>query len=130
MHKSLSLVIAVAALLIAPFELGAVQPNKCVVNGKTTYQQDACPTGQRRDPPTVQELNAQEKKRRAAAPVLTERVPSTMPAVASSFRCDARKYCSQMTSCEEAKYFLARCPGVKMDGDGDGIPCEEQWCRR
>ncbi|MCU0805033.1 MAG: excalibur calcium-binding domain-containing protein [Burkholderiales bacterium] len=33
-----------------------------------------------------------------------------------------------MTSCAEATFFLSNCPGVKMDGDGDGIPCEEQWC--
>lgn len=33
-----------------------------------------------------------------------------------------------MTSCAEAKYFLSNCPDVKMDGDEDGIPCEEQWC--
>jgi hypothetical protein len=48
----------------------------------------------------------------------------------SSFSCDGRTYCSQMTSCAEAKYFLANCPGVKMDneGHGDGIPCERQWC--
>jgi hypothetical protein len=45
------------------------------------------------------------------------------------FRCDGRMYCSQMTSCEEAKFFLQNCPGVKMDGDGDGIPCESQWCK-
>ena len=44
------------------------------------------------------------------------------------FRCDGRVYCSEMTSCAEARYFLERCPGVKMDGEGDGIPCEEQWC--
>jgi len=44
------------------------------------------------------------------------------------FRCDGRTYCSQMTSCAEAKYFLAHCPNVKMDGDHDGIPCERQWC--
>ena len=42
--------------------------------------------------------------------------------------CDKRIYCSQMTSCEEAKYFLAHRPGVKMDGDNDGIPCERQFC--
>ena len=42
--------------------------------------------------------------------------------------CDGRTYCSQMTSCAEAKYFLAHCPNVKMDGDHDGIPCEQQWC--
>ena len=44
------------------------------------------------------------------------------------FDCDGRTYCSQMTSCAEAKYFLAHCPNVKMDGDHDGIPCEQQWC--
>ncbi len=49
---------------------------------------------------------------------------------AAAFQCDGRIYCSQMTSCEEAKYFLAHCPGVRMDnhGHGDGIPCERQWC--
>ncbi|MFM2447348.1 MAG: hypothetical protein RI936_1795, partial [Pseudomonadota bacterium] len=41
---------------------------------------------------------------------------------------DGRTYCSQMTSCAEAKFFLANCPGVKMDGDRNGIPCEKQWC--
>ncbi len=48
----------------------------------------------------------------------------------SSFKCDGRTRCTQMTSCEEAKFFLKNCPNVKMDGDGDGIPCEEQWCKR
>lgn len=33
-----------------------------------------------------------------------------------------------MTSCEEATFFLRNCPGVKMDGNNDGIPCEKQWC--
>jgi cold shock CspA family protein len=46
----------------------------------------------------------------------------------STFRCDGRTHCSQMTSCDEAKYFLANCPGVKMDGNSDGVPCEKQWC--
>ena len=46
----------------------------------------------------------------------------------SSFGCDGRTRCSQMTSCEEAMYFLEHCPGVEMDGGGDGVPCERQWC--
>jgi len=46
-----------------------------------------------------------------------------------SFRCDGRTLCSQMTSCEEAKFFLRNCPDVKMDGNNDGIPCEKQWCK-
>jgi cold shock CspA family protein len=44
------------------------------------------------------------------------------------FRCDGRTHCSQMTSCAEAKFFLKNCPGTQMDGDGDGTPCEAQWC--
>ena len=46
----------------------------------------------------------------------------------SNYQCDGRTYCSEMTSCEEAKYFLKHCPDVKMDGNHDGIPCEQQWC--
>lgn len=61
----------------------------------------------------------------AAQPV--ERIPTTV------FRCDGRQYCSQMTSCGEAKFFLKNCPNVKMDnnlntGRGNGVPCERQWC--
>jgi len=42
--------------------------------------------------------------------------------------CDGRVWCSEMTSCDEAKFFVRNCPGTKMDGDGDGVPCERQWC--
>lgn len=45
-----------------------------------------------------------------------------------AFRCDGRTHCSQMRSCEEATYFLKHCPNTKMDGNGDGVPCERQWC--
>jgi cold shock CspA family protein len=40
------------------------------------------------------------------------------------FRCDGRQHCSQMTSRAEANYFTANCPNTKMDGDNDGVPCE------
>jgi cold shock CspA family protein len=45
----------------------------------------------------------------------------------SQFSCDGRTHCSEMTSYEEAVYFLRNCPNVKMDGDGDGEPCESQF---
>jgi hypothetical protein len=51
------------------------------------------------------------------------------PSISSPFKCDGRTYCSQMTSCAEATYFLKNCPGTKMDGNNDGIPCESQWCK-
>lgn len=55
-------------------------------------------------------------------------VPVKMESPAASFHCDGRKYCSQMTSCAEATYFLNRCPYTQMDGDHDGVACERQWC--
>ena len=44
------------------------------------------------------------------------------------FVCDGRTRCPQMTSCEEATFFINNCPGTQMDGDNDGVPCESQWC--
>ncbi|WP_090312052.1 excalibur calcium-binding domain-containing protein [Pseudomonas linyingensis] len=41
---------------------------------------------------------------------------------------DARKSCSQMTSCAEARFHLEQCGNTKLDGNGDGVPCES-LCR-
>jgi cold shock CspA family protein len=46
----------------------------------------------------------------------------------TKFQCNGRTLCSQMTSCQEAEFFLHNCPNVQLDGNGDGIPCEQQWC--
>lgn len=42
----------------------------------------------------------------------------------SRYKCDGRQYCSEMTSLDEARYFVKHCPNTKMDGDHDGEPCE------
>ena len=63
------------------------------------------------------------------APVALE-IKARPVAPAQVFHCDGRTMCPQMTSCAEATYFLQQCPGVQMDGDGDGVPCERQWCGR
>lgn len=57
-----------------------------------------------------------------------EREPATAVVDTTAFQCDGRTHCSEMRSCAEATYFLRNCPGVKMDGNNDGIPCEQQWC--
>lgn len=51
-------------------------------------------------------------------------------AVPADFKCDGRNMCSQMTSCREATLFLQNCPGMQLDGNGDGVPCEQQWCAK
>jgi cold shock CspA family protein len=62
------------------------------------------------------------------APHTAFEAPSREAEAPSSFRCDGRTHCSQMTSCAEAEFFLRNCPGVEMDGNNDGEPCEQQWC--
>jgi cold shock CspA family protein len=45
------------------------------------------------------------------------------------FQCRPEKNsCSKMTSCAEALFHQERCGVTNMDGDHDGIPCEQQWC--
>jgi hypothetical protein len=67
-------------------------------------------------------------QRRTHIPLVVVAPAPLKSAPESQFKCDGRIYCSQMTSCAEATYFLKNCPGTKMDGDNDGIPCEQQWC--
>lgn len=122
---------ALLALAACVGAAAAAPLNKCVAKGTVTYQQGPCPSNEVRKTPTIQELNAAEKrKREAAASAPATRPTAPAPPVTSAFTCDGRTHCSQMRSCAEAKYFLAHCPGVKMDGDGNGIPCERQWCSR
>lgn len=118
---------ALAGLVVAAAGASAAPANKCVVNGTVTYQQRPCPSDQVRKPPTIAELNAEEKRKRAAAAAT---LAEAAPPASGGFSCDGRQYCSQMRSCAEAKYFLANCAGAKMDGDRNGIPCEKQWCNR
>lgn len=44
------------------------------------------------------------------------------------FQCQGKQHCSEMSSCEEAEFYLDQCPNVLIDGDNDGIPCERQLC--
>jgi len=65
-------------------------------------------------------------------PVAQERIPAAMAPAdlpdTRTYRCDGRTHCSQMTSCNEATFFLKNCLGVSMDGNHDGVPCQQQWC--
>jgi cold shock CspA family protein len=53
----------------------------------------------------------------------------TAPPASPDYRCDGRQHCSQMRSCAEATWFVRNCPDTKMDGDHDGLPCEQDLCR-
>jgi endonuclease YncB( thermonuclease family) len=52
--------------------------------------------------------------------------PASAPTAATplGMSCGSKKYCNQMTSCDEAKYYLTQCGIKRLDGNGDGVPCE------
>lgn len=54
--------------------------------------------------------------------------PVRMFNASGDYRC-GKRYCRQMSSCEEARFHLRRCGVSTLDGDGDGVPCEI-ICRR
>jgi cold shock CspA family protein len=59
---------------------------------------------------------------------ITSLTVSEKPRIESQFKCEGKTRCNQMTSCSEAMFYLNNCPGSVTDGDGDGRPCEDQWC--
>jgi hypothetical protein len=67
MTRTSILLRTLATLLFALCSGEVAAMNKCVIQGTVTYQHDPCPSNQPRKRPTVEELNAQEKLKRAAA---------------------------------------------------------------
>ena len=45
-------------------------------------------------------------------------------AATAVYECGTKRYCKEMTSCDEAKFHLTQCGHSNLDRDQDGIPCE------
>lgn len=43
--------------------------------------------------------------------------------------CGEKRTCREMVNCVEARFYLTECGVTRLDGDGDGTPCESK-CRR
>lgn len=43
----------------------------------------------------------------------------------SGFTCGGKRKCAEMSSCEEAYFYLKQCGLKRLDRDKDGIPCEK-----
>lgn len=46
------------------------------------------------------------------------------PSGEQRFSCDKRRFCNEMTSFAEAKFFLQQCGASELDENENGIPCE------
>ncbi|MDO9052730.1 MAG: thermonuclease family protein [Gallionella sp.] len=68
------------------------------------------------------------RKQHPAAFTEKHRTEAQTPAGMQS-GCGKKQYCSEMRSCEEARHYLTQCGIRSLDGNGDGLPCE-QLCVR
>ena len=67
-----------------------------------------------------------QQDQRLADTIAARQPRATLDAsLAGRFSCSGKQHCSQMLSCDEARFYIAKCPDTKMDGDGDGEPCED-----
>ena len=54
-----------------------------------------------------------------------DRSPTSVSSTpAQPFTCGSKRYCREMTSCDEAMFYLRECGLTWLDGDSDGVPCE------
>ncbi|RRI02295.1 thermonuclease family protein [Mesorhizobium tamadayense] len=58
-------------------------------------------------------------------PAISQPLGTINRQVAQTYSCQLRRTCPQISSCEEANWYLQNCSwGGKLDRDKDGIPCE------
>lgn len=55
---------------------------------------------------------------RAKKANLTELAPE-------NFTCGTKRFCKQMSSCDEACFYLQQCGLSRLDGNKDGVPCNQ-----
>ncbi len=53
-----------------------------------------------------------------------QRQASSVQITGKDFTCGSKQYCKEMTSCEEANFYLNECGLGSLDGNSDGVPCE------
>lgn len=46
------------------------------------------------------------------------------PMPAKAYSCGSKGSCREMTSCDEARFYLRECYLLRLDDDNDGTPCE------
>jgi endonuclease YncB( thermonuclease family) len=71
--------------------------------------------------PESQRLPPWEWRRRGFPGAGAARAPRPPP----NLDCGSKRYCREMSSCEEAHFHLEQCGLTRLDGDADGVPCEK-----
>lgn len=92
----------------------------------TERPEGACWVAQRFLAEDRPEEAAVEAPQAPVAPVSVQSFTRAVEAVAErrGGQCGTKWKCGQMDSCAEAVHYLNDCGVGRLDGDGDGVPCE------
>ncbi|ENX39780.1 cold shock domain-containing protein [Acinetobacter courvalinii] len=124
----LIIIAILSALVFQKYQ--SYQQSKQLKAARLAEEQSRIIEQQRKAIGELPQVKLSEKTTRALEPSHVQSVQNESFTKANNqFQCDGREHCSQMGSYEEALFFLRNCPNTKMDGDGDGIPCERQFGR-
>lgn len=99
-----------------------VEGTKCTLNGRRTAEHSSLSSTQA----NPNQNSSQSSNQSTSQPNALLSAPVVVPSNgANSLDCGSmiKKTCSQMSSCEEAKWQMA-CGNTRLDGDKDGVPCE------
>lgn len=88
----------------------------------------AMPEAERTPPWEWRAVQRSGRAGQASAPSTTPSAQRSSPAASSAFSCGVKRYCREMASCAEARFYLSQCGLSRLDGDRDGVPCES-LCR-
>lgn len=108
------LTLAIAGAIWAVSENPLHGPTKLLAVATSQYPPE--------EPRKVEPREPTKSRAIATSAVTTRKEPTP------AYRCEGNTRCPQMSSCAEARCHLENCPSTEMDGDGDGISCESQWC--
>lgn len=113
--------IVISILALVWFGYFVSNKNKPGVAGVETKQETK--VEKKEATPTLSPSTAPTSSSASAVQETATPQPAT-PASNSGFTCGSKTKCGEMTSCEEAKFYLNNCGLSRLDGDKDGIPCE------
>lgn len=120
----LIIIAILSALVFQKYQ--SYQQSKQLKAARLAEEQNRIIEQQRKAIGELPKLKFSEKTERALQHQQVQPMQATRSTDAANtqFRCDGRQHCSQMNSRAEAEFFIKNCPDTKMDGDNDGIPCE------
>ncbi|MCU4578800.1 cold shock domain-containing protein [Acinetobacter courvalinii] len=120
----LIIIAILSALVFQKYQ--SYQQSKQLKAARLAEEQNRIIEQQRKAIGELPKVKLSEKTERALQHQQVQPIQATRSSGAANtqFRCDGRQHCSQMNSRAEAEFFIKNCPDTKMDGDNDGIPCE------